>query len=124
MKQVKTIIVVLLVLLGAAAGVAKMMQVPQELQFFAGLGLNNFVVIAFGVVQFAGALLLAVPRTRLVGAIISDLAFTLSAVMIFLSGSIGFGLVALVPAILAGLIVFDEIRPKLQAQQQQQERPL
>lgn len=112
MQQVRIVIVVLLVVLGAAAGVAKMMQVPQELEFFAELGLGNLAAAGFGVVQFAGAVLLAMPRARLAGAIISDLMFTLSAVMILLSGSIGFGLVALIPAILAGFIAIEEWRAR------------
>ena len=84
-----------------------MMRVPQELQFFAQLGLGNLAVAAFGVLQIAGAALLAIPRTRLAGAITCDLMFTLSAVMILLSGSIGFGLVALIPAILAGYLAVE-----------------
>lgn len=112
MQQVRTVIVVLLVMLGAAAGIAKMMQVPQELQFFAELGLGNVAAVAFGIVQLAGAVLLAVPRARFAGAIICDLMFTLSAVMILVSGSIGFGLVALIPAILAGFIAVEEWRTR------------
>lgn len=116
MKQVRIVIVVLLVLLGAAAGVAKILQAPQELQFFEQLGLGGMAVVAFGVVQFAGAVLLALPRTRFAGAIISDLMFTLSALMILLSGAIGFGLLALLPAILAGFIAVEEWRTKINRQ--------
>lgn len=116
MKQVRIVIVVLLVLLGAAAGIAKMLQLPQELRFFAELGLGSPAAIAFGVVQFAGAVLLAMPRTRFAGAIVCDLMFTLSAIMILLSGAIGFGLIALVPAILAGFLAVDEWRAKVDRQ--------
>ena len=117
MKQLKIIVVVLLALLGAAAGVAKMLQTPQELAFFQQLGLGGMVVVGFGLVQLAGAVLLVPSRTRLAGALVSDLTFTLSAVMIFMSGAIGFGVVALVPVVLVSLVIVDELRQKLPQQQ-------
>jgi hypothetical protein len=107
MQQVKTIILVLLVLLGAAAGLAKITLAPPEVEFFKGLGLGTAVVLAFGILQLAGALLLVLQKTRLIGAVILDITFTLSVVMIFMTSQIGFALVSVIPVIMAGYIIYD-----------------
>jgi hypothetical protein len=107
MQQVKTVILVLLVLLGAAAGLAKITLVPPEVLFFKGLGLGTPVVVAFGALQIVGAALLVLQRTRLIGAIILDVTFTLSVVMIFMNGQIGFALFSVIPVIMAGFIIYD-----------------
>ena len=64
MNLLKKINLVLLVLLGGAAGFAKVTQAPPEVAFFAGLGLGAMVVIVFGVLQIAGALSLIFAKTR------------------------------------------------------------
>lgn len=107
MQRAKIIILVLLVLLGAAAGLAKITLAPPEVGFFSGLGLGTLVVVAFGILQFVGALLLPFKKTRLVGAVILDVTFTLSVVMILMTGQIGFALVSVIPVIMAGYIIYD-----------------
>ena len=107
MQVARTLIIVLLVLLGAAAGLAKITLAPPEIQFFQGIGLGAPVVLAFGVLQLAGALLLVLQKTRFIGAVILDITFTLSVVMIFMAGQIGFALVAVIPVIMAGYIIYD-----------------
>ena len=107
MQQAKTIILVLLVLLGAAAGLAKITLAPPEVQFFKGIGLGTSVVLAFGILQLIGALLLVPQKTRFIGAVILDVTFTLSVVMILMTGQIGFALVSVIPVIMAGYIIYD-----------------
>ena len=107
MQQFKVVILVLLVLLGAAAGLAKITLAPPEVQFFEGLGLGTPVVLAFGVLQLIGAVLLVLQKTRLIGAAILDITFTLSVVMIFMAGQIGFAVVSVIPVIMAGYIIYD-----------------
>ena len=82
MHLAKKINMVLLVLLGIAAGFAKVTQAPPEIAFFQGIGLGAPVVILFGVLQLVGAVLLIFEKTRLIGAILLDVTFSLSVVMI------------------------------------------
>jgi len=107
MHLVKKINLVLLVLLGAAAGFAKVTQAPPEIAFFGGLGLGTIVVIAFGVLQLVSAILLIFETRRLIGAILLGITFSLSVVMILMTGQIGFAAVSVIPVLMAGWIIYD-----------------
>ena len=107
MNLLKKINLVLLVLLGGAAGFAKVTQAPPEVAFFAGLGLGAMVVVVFGVLQIAGALSLIFTKTRFIGAILLDVTFGLSVVMILMTGQIGFALVSVVPVLMASWVIYD-----------------
>lgn len=69
MKTFKTIILVLIILLGASAGIAKVMLVPDELAFFKSVGLSENLLILFGIVQLFGCLLVIFKKSRKSGAI-------------------------------------------------------
>lgn len=56
------------------------------------------------VLQIIGGVLLAVPKTIKLGVVFVILAFTLSTVLIFISGNAMFGLVSLLPIALTALI--------------------
>ena len=107
MHLLKKINLVLLILLGGAAGFAKVTQAPPEIAFFAGLGLGAMVVIIFGVLQLVGAVLLIFAKTRFIGAILLDVTFSLSVVMILMTGQISFALVSVVPVLMAGWVIYD-----------------
>lgn len=102
MRILKLIILVLLILMSLAAGAAKIMQMPQEMTFFQDIGLSLGLLVPLGVVQVIGGLLAAIPKTRKFGAIVMALVFLASAIMVFMSGHIGFGVISLIPAALAG----------------------
>ena len=107
MHLLKKINLALLILLGGAAGLAKVTQTPPEIAFFAGLGLGAIVVVVFGVLQLVGALSLIFAKTRLIGAILLDVTFSLSVVMILMTGQIGFALVSVVPVLMASWVIYD-----------------
>lgn len=106
MKVLRIIVLVIVTLLSLAAGLAKVMQVPQEAAFFEGLGVNLGVMIGLGAAQIIGGLFVVFPKTRNIGAIITAIAFLISAIMIFMNGQIGFALFSLLPAALAGSVLF------------------
>ncbi|MGI9222550.1 MAG: hypothetical protein ACR2QS_16100 [Woeseiaceae bacterium] len=109
--RLKTLNWMLLALLGVAAGVAKMMQVPQEMAFFQGeLGFGSNTIVAFGALQFIGGLMIVFKKTRLAGSILLGLTLFLSSVVIFMSGNIGFGLVSLIPVVMADVVAWFEIK--------------
>ena len=110
MKIVNILIIAIVALLSIAAGLAKVMQTQQELEFLQGFGLSTAMIVAFGLVQILGGVLLVSPKTRLPGAILAALAFVVSTVLIFVGGNLTFGLVSMLPIALAGVIIYQSAR--------------
>lgn len=108
MKILNVLIIGIIALLSIAAGLAKVMQAPQEMAFLQGTGLSTAMIVAFGLFQLLGGVLLIPVRTRLPGAVLAALAFLVSAVLIFTSGDLTFGLVSLLPVALACVIIYRE----------------
>ncbi len=104
MKIVQTVILVILILLSLAAGAAKVMQVPQEVQFFADAGLGVAAMISLGVFQILGAALSAVPKFRLIGAATMGAGFLVSALIILMTGDLMFAVISLIPVLLSGFV--------------------
>lgn len=104
MKNLNLINLILITLLSFASGIPKIMRMPQEVEFFGAAGLSNPLLVGFGALHVIGGLLLALPRTRKWGALLMAILFSASALMIFMSGNVPFGLFSLLPVALAGLI--------------------
>ena len=111
MKLVNIFIVAVISLLSIAAGLAKVMQSRQELEFLQALGLSTLLIIVFGLVQITGGVLVAPKKTRLAGAVLVTLGFVVSTVLIFIGGNEMFGLFSLIPVALAGLIIYQTSCP-------------
>ena len=97
-------------LLSIAAGAAKVMQTPQEMEFLRGVGLSEILIMVFGLVQIAGGVLLVPQKTRLSGAVLAASAFIVSTVLIFIGGNIAFGLFSIFPVVLAGIVIQQSVR--------------
>lgn len=106
MKIVNALIIAIIALLSIAAGLAKVMQSPQEMEFLQSFGLSSFLIVVFGLVQIAGGVLLVPRKTRMPGAILATSALLLSAILIFIGGNLVFGLVSLIPVALAFLLIY------------------
>ena len=100
MKIAKIVVLVLLIVLGVTSGVAKIMLMPQEVQFFVGAGFSEDYLMLFGAGQIAGGLLLIVKRVRIIGVILLILTFAGSSFLIFIDGNTGFGVFSLLPILL------------------------
>lgn len=96
---------ILVVLLSLAASVPKLLRAPQEVTFFGSVGLPENAVLLFGLLQLAGAVLLVFKPTRRLGAALAGLMFLGSAIMVSLSGNIGFAVFSLLPVVLAGFVL-------------------
>ena len=81
------------------------MLMPQDVDFFGQYGFSNPILIAYGLIQLAGGLLLLVPKTRIIGAFIVMLTFLISAAVLLMSGNIPVGFITLVFVALAGLLI-------------------
>ncbi len=106
MKIAITALAVLLGLLSIAAGGAKLSLVPGEVAFLNQFGLTEGLIIAFGVLQVLGGVLLVVPRTRLIGSLICSFGFALSAGLLLAAGNAAFGAVSFLPVVIGGFIAY------------------
>lgn len=97
-------------LLSVAAGIPKILQMPQELEFLSAIGLTGIAVSILGAVQFAGGVMLFVARSRLAGAVITAVALAVSSAAIFASGNSTFGLVSLLPLVIAAILILMELK--------------
>ena len=87
------------------------MQMPQEIAFFQGqLGFSSNTIVTFGAVQLVGGLMVVFKKTRLAGSILLGLTLFLSSIAIFMSGNIGFGLVSLIPVVMADVVAWFELK--------------
>jgi hypothetical protein len=111
MRIIKLILLSLLILMSLAAGVAKIMQTPQEVAFFEAVNMSLNLLIPFGIVQILGAVLALLTRTRKTGLMIMAAGFVASAVMILVGGNIGFGIVSLFPAGLSAWLALTPTEP-------------
>jgi hypothetical protein len=107
MQILKVALLTILVLMSLVAGFAKMVQMPQELEFLAHLGLTPMAVTVVGVVQTAGGMLLLLPKTRLIGAIAAIAALVISSLALFTAGNTAIGLITLFPIAIGVSIILD-----------------
>lgn len=101
MRVVLMVVAVLVGFLSVAAGAAKVARVPEEVAFLEQFGFSSVVIVLFGVVQIMGGLLLLVPRTRALGALVAGVAFSVSVVLLVADGNLGFAAVSLIPVVLS-----------------------
>ena len=110
MKILNILIISVVALLSIAAGLAKAMQTEQEMQFLQSFGLSSALIIAFGLVQIAGGVLLVPSKTRMFGAVLAMSAFVASSILIFIGGNLVFGLLSTIPIALTCLIVYQSAK--------------
>ncbi len=104
MTHVRNVLLAIILLLSLAAGLAKVLSTPAEVQFFASAGLAEGWLLPLGLVQLLGAIAVVVARLRRIGLLAIAGGFALSSAVIFATGNMTFGLVSLIPVALAMLL--------------------
>ena len=99
------LIVGILVLLALSSGISKTLLMPQEVEFFGKYGFTDPILIGYGLLQIIGGVLLAVPKTRISGAILVAVTFLISAVVLGLSGNTPMVIVTLIFTGLLGVLI-------------------
>ena len=105
MKVLSIIVLVILVLLAVASGVAKILLVPQDVAFFGKYGFSNAMLIGFGITQLAGGLLMVLKKTRFVGAAIVAATFLVSLGLLLVEGNIPVSIITLIATLLLGVVM-------------------
>ena len=101
---------VAVLLLALASGIAKIMLIPEELVFFQKVGLTETAIILVGILQVISAVLILITRFRKIGATLLGTTFIVSTILIFLSGDVTFGLFSILPIVLILFIVIPTSR--------------
>ena len=105
MKVFLNVILVILVLLAVSSGITKIILMQQEVAFFGQYGFTNPILISYGAAQLLGGVLLILPKTRVVGAVLVAITFLISAVVLGLAGNIPVTLITLFFVLLLGVII-------------------
>ena len=105
MSRIKITNFVLLVLLALAAGGAKIMKLPDELQFFQQLGLGETGLVVFGIIQLVSGILMVMAKLRVLAAATLCFTFIISSVAILISGNIAFAVFSLLPIVMTGFVI-------------------
>lgn len=112
MKIASTIVLVILILLAALSGFTKVALMEQDVEFFGGYGFSNSMLMAFGLIQIAGAVLMILRKTRLIGAAIVAITFLFSLVVLIMDGNIPVSIVTAVATLLLGVIMKQSRTPQ------------
>ena len=105
MKVFINLVVVILVFLAISSGVAKVMLMPQDVEFFAEFGFTSTILITFGAFQLLGGVLLAIPKYRIIGSLIVALTFLISAVILVMAGNMVVAIITLICVALLGVVI-------------------
>ncbi len=105
-KIVVIVLIYILAALSVAAGVPKILQMPQELDFLNSIGFSPLAVSALGIIQSTGGVLLLWKKSRLPGAVLASAALLVSSIAIFLGGNTKFALISLIPFAVSILVIF------------------
>lgn len=104
MKYLFYAILTIVVLLSFAAGGAKVIAMPQEIEFFETAGIAAQWLLPLGILQIMGGLFALYHRTRRSGLALIALGFLLSTFVIFMTGDVFFGSFSLLPVALCALV--------------------
>lgn len=105
MKTVSTIILVILIFLAVSAGVTKVALMQQDVDFFGKYGFSDKILIAYGLVQLIGGVMLAFNKTRSVGAAVVAITFLISLVVLLKDGNIPVSIATVVATLFSGVIM-------------------
>lgn len=70
-------------------------------------GFTNPILVAYGVVQLLGGILLVITKTRIIGAILVASTFLISAVVLVMAGNFPVTFITLICVLMLGLIIIQ-----------------
>lgn len=106
MKWIQLINWGLLILLGLATGIVKVLGQPDDVRIFGQIGFSYGATVAFGAVQAVAALLLLLPKTLKIGAVVLAISFCIATLGLFVDQKTTFGIVSLLFIAMAAWNIF------------------
>ena len=114
MKAVSIIILATLTLLAVSSGITKILLMQQDVEFFGKYGFSDPILIAFGLAQLVGGLLLVFTKTRFVGAAIVAVTFLVSLAILLIEGNVPVSIITVVATLLLGVVMKQSWKPVAQ----------
>jgi len=105
MKILFYVILIILVFLAVSSGITKIILMQQDVNFFGQFGFTDTILIVYGATQLVGGILLALRKTRVIGAIVVAITFMISAIILAMSGNIPVTIITLICVSLLGFII-------------------
>lgn len=105
MKLASTVVLILLIFLAIASGLAKITLMQQDVDFFGKYGFSKPLLIIFGATQLLGGVLLPFRKTRFFGAAIVATTFVVSLALLIAEGNIPVSIITLVATLLLGMVM-------------------
>lgn len=105
MKIAFAIVLVILTFLAISSGVAKIVLMQQDVEFFGRYGFSNTMLIAFGAIQLIGGIMMPLTRTRFVGAAIVASTFLVSLAILLMDGNIPVSIVTAVATLMLFVVM-------------------
>ena len=99
------IVLALLTVLAVASGIAKIALVPNETEFFGRYGFSDPLLMAFGLAQLIGGVLLPWKRTRFAGATVIACTFLVSLAILLIDGNIPVSIVTAIVTLLLFVVM-------------------
>lgn len=113
MKILFNILLAILVFLAVSSGLTKIMLMQQDVEFFGQYGFTNPILIAFGIAQVLGGILLMLPKTRVIGASLIAITFLISAVVLFMDGNNLVAIITMIFVALLGFVIYKTLGKNL-----------
>lgn len=105
MTIVHNVILAILTLLAMSSGVTKIMLMQRDVEFFGQYGFTDPILIAYGVIQLAGGILMIVPKTRILGAVVVAATLVVSLVVLVMAGNFPVAIITLICIVLLVFII-------------------
>ncbi len=81
------IILTILIFLAISSGVTKIMLLSQDVEFFGAYGFSHTMLVALGITQLIGGILMVIPKFRMYGAVIVAITFLISLVLLVMDSN-------------------------------------
>jgi len=105
MKIGFAILLAILTFLALSSGMTKLALMQQDVEFFGRYGFSNAMLVAFGVAQVLGGVMLPFRKTRFAGAAIVASTFLVSLAILLMDGNIPVSIVTLIATLLLLLVM-------------------
>lgn len=112
MKIFLMVTITLLSLLALTSGVTKVALMQQDLEFFGRHGFSEAMLVAFGLAQILGAVLMSLGRTRIVGTTIVTLTFAVSLALLILDHNIAMSVITGIALVLLLVVLWSSVRAR------------
>lgn len=105
MKIFINITLLIFMFLAISSGITKIMLMQPDVELFGKYGFTSPILITYGLTQLLGGIFLVIPKTKAVGALVVNITFLISAVVLVMAGNIPLAIITVICVILLGIVI-------------------